>query len=101
MKLLIAIRSFYTRSSYVNLPLTTTLMEHSYLCHAAMLDNTSPFTDVSNSIYSNGLGTGWSTAPANNSVTLAVQEAGAGLQGSAGLCINVTYTKVNDCLVGL
>ncbi|KAA6418868.1 MAG: hypothetical protein FRX49_11224 [Trebouxia sp. A1-2] len=59
----------------------------------AMLDNTSPFTDVSNSIYSNGLGTGWSTAPANNSVTLAVQEAGAGLQGSAGLCINVTYTK--------
>ncbi len=59
------------------------------------------FTNISNSIYSSGLGTGWSIASANNSVTLALQQAGAGLQGSAGLCINMTYTQVNDCLVGL
>ncbi len=71
------------------------------VCHAAMPNYKASFTNISSSIYSNGLGTGWSIASLNNSVTLFLQQAGAGLQDSAGLCINMSYTQVNDCLIGL
>ena len=50
------------------------------------------FTNISNSIYSNGLGTGWSVGSASSSIAIALQQAGAGLQGSNGLCVKLNET---------
>lgn len=61
------------------------------------------FTNISNNIYSNGLGTGWSIESTNSSIVIALKQAGAGLQGSDGLCIklNETAAQVDSCVSDL